>query len=537
MSDPAESLLPIARHAYAFIMRSLTSLLVVLTSLASFGASAISLDGDQELNQGLDPTRFHYMGQYSPRYFVDATVQPRVQAPLGCQIETVDSLERHGARHMTSGANKKTIASLNKIKKALANVSDDQLADKSLAFLRNLTISTETASLVPYGALQSYYSGLSTREVYPGLRSHEPFVRTSGDVATLDDRVIVTGEYWKLGFSGAPFPAGQYTTSDSVRNAAGLPKSNVILSEQDGFNNTLDVSTCVNQQKQNPKPEDAALAAYGDSTLVPVIGARLQERLQPAKINFTSSDILNLMSICSFETLGNANVINGKLSISENPVCGAFNEQEWKYYGYALSAGKYAGAGYGNEYYKAVGQGFLRELYARFNESAPPLQQPTSLNSTIDGNPATFPLPSSRGYRVFFDGSHDNNIGPIAAAFGLFDGPPLTTEAGAESKPHAWDFSKIAPLQGKIVFEKLSCLNPSIQIGPKAGASFQLNRAYVRVRANGAVQQAKDATWCPSKGQTVRDQVYIAEGLCPLEAVLGGLAWVNEAVEWNKCFT
>jgi hypothetical protein len=134
-------------------MRLLTSLLL----LTGLGAAALSLDGNDELNKGLDPSRFHSMGQYSPRYTVSSgpgRLPASAQPPLGCEVVLVDSLERHGARHFTAGAYKKAVASLNKVKVAVANVSDSQLQDSSLGFLRNYTISTDTDSLVPYGALQ-----------------------------------------------------------------------------------------------------------------------------------------------------------------------------------------------------------------------------------------------------------------------------------------------------------------------------------------------------------------------------------------------
>jgi hypothetical protein len=134
--------------------------------------------------------------------------------------------------------------------------------------------------------------------------------------------------------------------------------------------------------------------------------------------------------------------------------------------------------------------------------------------------------------RVFFDGTHDNSeslkppllqpstdtsldIGPIAAAFGLFDGPKLSTDFHAERAPHRWVFSQIGPLQGKIIFEKLSC----------AGS----RSPYLRVRANGAVQSPRGASWCP------RPDARAAQGLCAVDVVHKALAFVNSIEEWAKC--
>lgn len=135
---------------------STTMLTAYLAALfvAAAGTAAASLDGNDQLNAQLPADAFQHMGQYSPRYTVPSKVQPTTDLPPGCKVTFVNSLERHGARHLTVGSRKKTAASLAKIQKALAGIEDGQLADPSLGFLRNLTISTETDTLVPYGALQ-----------------------------------------------------------------------------------------------------------------------------------------------------------------------------------------------------------------------------------------------------------------------------------------------------------------------------------------------------------------------------------------------
>lgn len=206
-----------------------------------------------------------------------------------------------------------------------------------------------------------------------------------------------------------------------------------------------------------------------------------------------------------------------------SPFCEIFDESEWKLYQYALDVGKYYGAGYGDPYYKALGTGYVRELLARFSSTRPPLDPPTSLNTTFDSSNATFPLPpsgkasgSAQHPTLFFDGTHDNNAGPIAAAIGLFDGPVLKTSSHAERNPHNWVFSRIAPLQGKLVFERLSCLN----------------KDYVRIRVNGKVMESKNSKWCQGNKNALS-----AFGLCPLATVEKSLEFANKADEWNKCYS
>lgn len=520
------------------MFKSITSAIYALTILSALYSSAnaghshphhVRDNGNSILNKDLNPDIFHYLGQYSPRYTVkdDST-----SVPHGCHVEVVNTIERHGARYMTNNALTSANATLVKIQNALIksqNVSSD------LSFLKNASLLTGTNDLVPYGALQAYYSGQSTAATYPSLTHVAPFVRGSGDLDTLDDRVILTARYWKLGFEGKPFPSGSFVNSADVRSAAQhIPNTDLNISEKDGQNNTLDVSTCTNfENVPSSKGEKGAQQSFAQTTILPIVGTRLQNRLvqsgAPQNFNLTGTDLINLATICSFETLGRATVQDGKLHVSQSPFCNLFNSTEWPILGYAFDIGKWQGVGYGSQYYKANGQGWLRELVARFTGKPPPLADPTSLNTTLDGNSKTFPLPSKhKGPLVYFDGSHDNNIGPIVAAASLFNGPALTTDYNAQAKPHNWYFSHIAPLQGKVVFEKISCQPHKSE--------------YIRIRANGAVLDPK--TYCGTTGDN--DQHHgkhhkhhnkYYKQLCPLNKFVDQLAFVETDTEWNKCFS
>lgn len=142
--------------------------------------------------------------QYSPRYHVDSLIQPSTSAPPTCEIKAVSSLERHGARHFTKGAAKGASATLKKVSSILAsaNLTVNNIPKRYRSLLDGSTIQTETDSLVPYGALQAYLSGKSSRQTYPKL-ADDLFVRGSGDPES--DRVIVTAQYWKLVSSLVPF--------------------------------------------------------------------------------------------------------------------------------------------------------------------------------------------------------------------------------------------------------------------------------------------------------------------------------------------
>ena len=390
----------------SLVASSILSLAVlVLPAQADFS------DYNALLNKGLDPQIFPRLGQYAVRYTVARDLP---LPPPGCRVTVVDSLERHGARLFTDSALASANASFTKVKTAIAQVDEAKLAPE-LRFLKNATLLGGANSLVPYGALQAYYSGKSTADVYPFLARTPPFVRASGDEASLDDRVILTAKFWRLGFTGGRFPTSSLQTSDDVRSAgSSLTPPDVVFSEMSGSNNTLDVDTCPNENDvPDADGEKGAQQAYATSAILPTVGARFSQRLSAAgaaTVTLTGTDMINLAELCSFDTLGRASVRNGRLSLTQSRLCGMFNTTEWAILGYAFDVGKWKGAGYGNPYYKAHGSGFLRELAARFRGKAPSLDEPTSLNTTIDGSSKTFPLPDARrGPTVYFDGSHDNS--------------------------------------------------------------------------------------------------------------------------------
>lgn len=530
--------LPAAPALLLLLAGSLSDAARLPLSRSSSSSSNSSPDDDSYLNSALPPTIFHNLGTYSPRYAVPSSLSEAI--PAGCSVTLVNSLERHGARYMTSGAHSTAASTLSKVAAALADVSAAALP-ADLRFLKeNATLLDETADLNPYGAVQAYESGRYTAERYASLaRESGVFVRTTGTEES--DRVIVTAQYWAQGYHGGAFPSsGKLTNGTEVRAAgsAFTHQPDVIISEADGRNNTLDVSTCAADESYNDASgEDGASKAYGQSTLEPVIAKRLDAAFAKAgvqNLSLTYTDVLNFAYLCSFETLGRASASGGaKLTVNVSDYCGMFTDAEWDLIEYAGDAGKFYGSGYGDPFHRGIATGYLRELLARLSASRPALDPPTAMNTTLDAANGTFPTPA-RG--IFFDGSHDNNISPIAAAFGLFQNPGnaslslgANAQASSEAKERRWRFSQIAPMQGKIVWEKLACNASGSGSGSGKGE-------YVRVIANGAVQPAKGASWCPTTASGSGSESLLGKGLCPLESVEKALAWTKSAEEWEKCY-
>ncbi|KAG8921504.1 hypothetical protein FRC01_000216 [Tulasnella sp. 417] len=100
-------------------------------------------------------------------------------------------------------------------------------------------------------------------------------------------------------------------------------------------------------------------------------------------LDLTATDIHALMALCGFDTAFQ----NGQAS----PWCGIFDKAEWANNEYYWDLEKYYGGSYGSPYAKAQGSGWVNELIARL--TGKPVPVTGAINSTLDSDPTTFPLP------------------------------------------------------------------------------------------------------------------------------------------------
>jgi hypothetical protein len=160
----------------------------------------------------------------------------------------------------------------------------------------------------------------------------------------------------------------------------------------------------------------------------------------------------------------------------------------------------------GQELSPVQGVGYINELLARLTRTA--VKDATQTNSTLDSDPASFPLDRS----IYADFSHDNQMIAIYAAIGLYDGvaPLSLTRATPKS---GFVVSQIVPFGGRLVTEKLEC-----------GKSGKGGQEYVRMFINDARMSME---FC-GKG----------DGICELGAFVEsqGYARRNGDGDWEKCF-
>ncbi|KIY65057.1 acid phosphatase [Cylindrobasidium torrendii FP15055 ss-10] len=412
------------------------------------GRRALVLDGVQG-----SPT----WAQYSPFRSLEA-----YEVPSGCSVTQVNHIERHGARFPTDGATKRIRSAVDKL------VAAGTYTNETLSFLSDYTYDLGVSHLLPFGAAQANDSGATSYERYAHLLNADslPFVRASGS-----ERVIDTAQNWTEGFSLAS-------------NHVYSPPLSVILSEEG--NDTLDDNLCANIGDSDAQTEEW-IAAYA-----PPITTRLNADAPGA--NLTDADIYNLMSLCAFETLAKE---------TESDFCPLFTAEEFLAFAYVGDLDKYYGTGYGQELGPVQGVGYINELIARL--TGQPVQDATQTNSTLDSDPATFPLDRA----LYADFSHDNQMIAIYAALGLFpQDAPLSTAGPEEGR--TWKVDELVPFSARMVTEKFVCDGDATE--------------YVRILVNDAVQPL---AFCGD-----------GSGRCTVEAFVESQTYAREngQGDWEKCF-
>lgn len=329
-------------------------------------------------------------------------------------------------------------------------------------------------------------SGIKFFERYQQLaRFVDPFVRSSGQ-----ERVVESAVNWTSGFYSAKHERGHST------------EPSVIIPEANGVNNTLNHVLCTAFENGTDSNIGNNAQNIWNNIWVPPIQARLNADLPGA--NLSLAQTIYVMDLCPFETVADP---NGKLS----PFCNLFSESEWHQYDYYQTLGKYYGYGPGNPLGPTQGVGFTNELIARL--TGRPVVDHTSTNSTLDSNPATFPVGGSA--QLFADFSHDNDMTGIFSAMGLYNAstnsPPPLSNTSVETAQQAGGYaaSWTVPFAARAYVEKLRC--------------FRSREEYVRVIVNDRVQPLK---------QCGGDEL----GRCTLSRFVESLGFARSGGDWSSCF-
>lgn len=149
--------------------------------------------------------------------------------------------------------------------------------------------------------------------------------------------------------------------------------------------------------------------------------------------------------------------------------------------------------------------GYVNELIARLTGS--PVVDSTTTNSTLDSDPATFPLDR----QLYADFTHDMFLAAVYAALGLFnDANGAGLDPHQNDPDHTWIASHLAPFAGRMAVERLQCGD---------------EQARVRILVNDAVQPLE---FCDADERR----------MCTVEAFVASQRYArsDRAIEdWRRC--
>lgn len=394
----------------------------------SNGSGSSNSNSSTVTGSGFDITK--YWGNLSPWYSVRSSDYglPNASplAPNGCTITQMMLLYRHGARYPTTSYTSGPFAFAQKLQNATRNATVAFSGD--LAFLSTWTYKLGAELLTPFGRSQEFMLGIEHRQLYGHLLNNFtaagtlPVFRTQSQ-----DRMVKTALNFAAGFFGVP----EYLDQVNIE----------ILVETPGLNNSgAPYEVCTNSNVANKGSIGSTVANKFATAAFNSTISRLQS--QVTGVNLTSSDIIAMLQLCSYETNG----------LGFSAFCNLFTQQDFANYEYYYDLSFYYNNGPGSPVAAAQGKGYLDEYLARFTGQFPNAQ--SALNLTFDNTTTYFPLNNS----LYADATHEVVVLDVLTAFNLtalFKGTPLdpTYNAGTNS----FVASKLVPFGTHFTTQVLSC--------------------------------------------------------------------------------
>ncbi|WVW82697.1 hypothetical protein I302_104708 [Kwoniella bestiolae CBS 10118] len=445
--------------------------------------SSYPLVVDQPEDNSGDIDISKYWGNLSPWYSVPSSFyglnDTSPLAPKGCSVTQVHLLYRHGARYPTSGSAPYVFSG------KIANATKQQggfNATGELEFLNDWTFKLGAELLTVSGRLQNFALGAAFRQQYGYLLNNFteagtlPVFRTESQ-----DRMVKTAENFAAGMFGVP----EYMDQVNIE----------IMVETSGVNNTgAPYETCSNSNVPSRGSIGSTAAnAFAKNAFNGTID-RLQGQI--TGVNFTSTDIIAMLQLCSYETD----------ALGYSAFCKLFTKEDFENYEYYYDISFYYNNGPGSPVSAAQGKGFLSEFVARFTQTPNPTAD-SSINSTLDNNPTYFPLNQS----IYADATREVILLDTFTALNLsalFSTGPLPVDKRTDSSFKA---SQVVPFATHLTIQVLECgdMSPSKQI------RFILNDAVLPID-----QSYPGCEWNK-------------DGLCSFDTVVSALQKRVQEIDWE----
>jgi hypothetical protein len=290
-------------------------------------------------------------------------------------------------------------------------------------FLEHYNYTLGADDLTDFGRQEMINSGKHFVDRYGKLlREHTPFVRSAGQ-----DRVVESAQKWLTGVAQS-----LKTQTKAI---------DVVIPEATTSNNTLSHDTCPAFETGPYSDLGSTAQKAWSSKFVPPIQKRINSALGT---NLTTSSVISLMDMCPYDTLASP-----KPTLSN--FCQLFTGDEWHAYDYYQTLGKFYGYNAGNPLGATQGVGYVNELLSRLTETR--VSDHTNTNTTLDADPATFPLHN----KVYADFSHDNDMSNIFAALGLYNNTKLSNTTIDSAEKTGFSAAWTVPFAARMYVEKLQC--------------------------------------------------------------------------------
>jgi hypothetical protein len=298
-----------------------------------------------------------------------------------------------------------------------------------VAFLANWTYKLGAELLTPFGRSQNFELGVSYRQLYGNLLNNMtaakqiPVFRTQSQ-----DRMVKTANNFAAGFFGVP----EYLDQVNIE----------ILVETPGLNNSgAPYEVCNNSNVASRGSIGSTVSNAFAATAFNATLARLNS--QVSGINFTATDAIAMLQLCSYETQ----------ALGYSAFCALFTQEDFINYEYYYDLSFYYNNGPGSPVAAAQGAGYLEEFVARFTGKFP-VGGSSALNATFDMNNTYFPLNQS----IYADATHEVVVLDVLTAFNLtalFNGPPLNP--AFNTKQNTFVASKLVSFATHFTVQVMEC--------------------------------------------------------------------------------
>ncbi|KDQ12409.1 hypothetical protein BOTBODRAFT_176358 [Botryobasidium botryosum FD-172 SS1] len=311
-----------------------------------------------------------------------------------------------------------------------------------------------------------------------------------------EDRMLHSALNFAAGFFGIPYE-DQYLQSITI--------------EASGFNNTLaPYSTCVSTpadiglhldslRLRCNNANDPAKGSRGDAYTTQWTNIYLADALDRLKsqiegIPLSTADVYAFQQLCAYETV----------AIGYSKFCSLFTEDEWRGFQYALDLGFWYNSAFGSPVARAQGVGYVQELIARLTQTPITIHN-TTTNSTLNDNPAMFPLKNA----LYVDATHEVVVLNIITALNLSNfaaSGPLPADHILPNR--SFNSAQLAPFGTNMQFQVLSCLSKP--------------RPQIRIIINDAVTPLTGISGCPED----------PDGMCPVQTFVAAQSKIIQETDW-----